>query len=123
MPGEPEEDVLDGAGAGFLFLVFGLPVQVFFNAITQGLDAHVFLLAFAGFTTLILFGEVNLTFPSGAALGVGVLLTSFAAQDWWLVWLAVAAVAINLSKQAWTDSKIVGSEDLESSIIQADSNL
>jgi len=89
-------------------LVIGLLVQVFFNAMTQGQDAGVFLTVLVGFTACILYGEVNLYFPTGLAFGIGMLPTSFLAQDWWLVGLGVAAATTNLAKYALADSNDIG---------------
>jgi len=116
MYGDTDEDFGDGTGAAVSLLIIGLLVPVFFNALTQGQDADVFLLVLAGFAVCILYGEINLTLPSGVAFGIGMLPTSFAAQDWWLVGLGVAAVTINLAKYAFSDSDAIVLEDLESSI-------
>jgi ribose/xylose/arabinose/galactoside ABC-type transport system permease subunit len=120
MSGDTDEDLGDATGVAVLSLIFGLLVQVFFNALTQGQDAGVFLLVLVGFTACILYGEVNLSFPSGLTFGIGMLPTSFFAQDWWLVGLGVAAAATNLAKYALTDSDDIGPR-LESSIHPEDS--
>jgi hypothetical protein len=115
MSGDTDEDFGDGTSAGVLSLIFGLLVPVLFNALTQGQNTGAFLLVLAGFAACILYGEVNLALPSGVAFGIGMLPTSFMAQDWWLVGLGVAAAATNLAKYALFDSDDIGLEELESS--------
>lgn len=117
MSGDDDEDVRGGTCAAVSMLIIGLFVQVFFNAMTQGQDAGVFLLVLAGFAAVILYGEVNLSMSSGWAFGIGMLPTSFAAQDWWLVGLGVAAVMVSLAKYALTYSNDIGLEELENSIL------
>jgi hypothetical protein len=97
-------------------LIIGLFVQVLFNSMTQGQEAGVFFLAFVGFTACILCSEVYLSFPSGLAFGIGILPTSFFAQDWWMVGLGVAAATASLTKYALTASDDIELEELESSI-------
>jgi hypothetical protein len=120
MLGDADEDFGDGTGSAVLSLVFGLLVQLFFNALTQAQDAGVFLVVLAGFSACILFGAIRLAVPSGVAFGFGMMLTSFVAQDWWLVGLAVAAVMTNLTKHALSDPDVIGIEDIESPTYPAD---
>lgn len=100
-------------------LLFGLLVQVFFNAFTQGQDAITFLIVFAGFGACIIFREFQLALPSGVAFGIGILVMSFLGQDWWLAGLAITAVIVNLAKYAWWDSNDCGlDEESEKSLAE-----
>lgn len=118
--GDTDEDVGDGTGGAVLSLVFGLLVQLFFNALTQAQDLGVVFIVLVGFGACVLFGEVRFAVPSGVAFGFGMMLTSFVAQDWWLIGLAVAAVMTNLAKHALSDFDVVGMEDMESPIYPRD---
>jgi len=120
MSGDDDEVFGDGTAAAVSMLVIGLLVQVFFNVMTQGQDAGFFFLVLAGFAVCILYGEANLSFPSGLAFGIGMLPTSCLAQDWWLVGLGVAAATTNLARYALADSQEIGLE-LESPIQPEDS--
>jgi hypothetical protein len=113
MSGEGDEDFEDGTVLAVVMLTIGLLVQVLFNSITQGQEAGVFFLAFVGFTACIICCEVYLSFPSGLAFGIGMLPTSFFAQDWLMVGLGVAAATTNLTKYALTPSDDIELEELE----------
>jgi ribose/xylose/arabinose/galactoside ABC-type transport system permease subunit len=96
---------------GVLSLSFGLFVPGFFNALTQSRGISVYLIVFACFAACILYGEVGLSVPSGAAFGFGMLLTSFAAQNWWLCGLAMSAVAVNLASDRRLEPSAIELED------------
>ena len=102
--------------ASEFWLIIGFVVPLFFNTLIQGQDDVIFFLALAGFAACILYGEVNFTLASGVAFGIGMLPLSFAAQDWWLVGLAIVAVITSLTKYALSDSDSIGLDGLGSSI-------
>ena len=87
-----------GAGAGIMLLILGILLPILFIALVQWVDIVMFLMVFGLFGVVVFYSEVYLSLPSGVALGAGMLLTSFVAQDWWLVGLAMAAWVVKLSK-------------------------
>jgi hypothetical protein len=92
------------------YLLFGLIVPPFFNTLTQAQEISIFLVVFSAFAACILYGELALSLPSGVAFGFGMILTSYAAQNWWLIGLAISAVATNLAKN-WREPNAIELED------------
>jgi hypothetical protein len=122
---EEADDSLEGGisdwaeiGAALLSLFFGLLVPAIFNSFTQTQALSVYLVAFGVFAACILYGELAVSIPSGVAFGLGMLSTSFAGQNWWLLALAICAVTINLVKNGLWQPGTNGLEHagLESSI-------
>jgi hypothetical protein len=96
--------------AGVLSLFFGLFMPLLFNALTWSQQISFSFIIFGFFAACILYGELGLSIASGVAFGFGMLLTSFAAQNWWLVGLAISAVAINLAKNWQSESSAIEPE-------------
>jgi len=98
------DDVGEGTGGAMVALVLGLLVPVLFNSVTEEQDVVFSVVALAAFGACILYGETFISLPSGVAFGFGMLLTSFAARNPWLLGLAATAVVVNLVKYAREDA-------------------
>ncbi len=104
---EEPEDAGGGIGSGLLSLFVGLLVPILFNSLVQGQDVIVFIIGLVAVAGAVLYGEAFLAMPTGVALGVGILVTSFASLSWWLVGLGVVAAAFNLARDAYADSDLL----------------
>jgi ribose/xylose/arabinose/galactoside ABC-type transport system permease subunit len=111
MSEETEEPLRVDIVAGILSLFFGLIAPLLFNALTWSQQISFCFIIFCFFAACILYGELGLSVASGVAFGFGMLLTSFAAQNWSLIGLAISGVAINLAKNWQSESSAIEPED------------
>ncbi len=97
-----------------LSFVVGLLVPIFFNSFVHGQGFVVYFLVLVAVGGALLYGESFLAMTDGVALGVGVVMTSFVALNWWLVGLGAAAAALALARYAYVDQLLtrLEAEDL-----------
>jgi hypothetical protein len=116
----PQGEISDWVevSAAPLSFFFGLLVPPLFNAFTQTQELSIYIVALGVFTACILYGELGVSLPSGIAFGLGMLSTSFAGQNWWLLALAIFSVTVNLVNNGLWQPGTEGLEDpgLESSV-------
>jgi hypothetical protein len=77
MSGETDRDFWVGSVSAVLIFIIAPLALILFNAMTQGQDAVITLLTLVAFTACILYGEANLSLPSGLAFGIGICLPPF----------------------------------------------
>jgi hypothetical protein len=107
---EENVGVVYDVGAGVLSFFFGLFTPALFTSLTLSAGFGVYIVVFSIFAATILYGELGVSTASGVAFGLGMLLTSFVAQNSALVLLAIIAVTINL---AWNWPSETGTDDME----------
>lgn len=78
-------------------------MPLFFNSFVHGQGAVVYFLVLVALGGAILYGESFLTMPNGVALGIGIVMASSAALDWWLAGLGTVAAALALARYAYAD--------------------
>jgi hypothetical protein len=102
MEDEPEEEE-GGIGSGVLAFFLGLLVPMFAAMLSLGQDDIATLIIVGGFASIILYSEAQLSLSSGVAFGIGLTMTSFAATDWLMVGVSVAAVMVSLARHGLGD--------------------
>jgi hypothetical protein len=102
---EPEEEEGGGVGAAVLAFFLGLIVPIFSGVFTMGQDEVASLIVVAGFAGVILYSESQLTLVSGVSFGIGLTMTSFAASEWLMLLVSVAAVMYSLAKGGIGDAR------------------
>ena len=111
---EEAEDGLEGEiSVVAVYFFAGLFVPLFFDVFTLAQDVEVYFAVLGIFAACVIYGELSVSIPTGFALGAGMLLASFAGQNWWFLALAVSSVALNLAKNGLSERGVDSLDDLE----------
>jgi hypothetical protein len=100
---EQDEDE-SGIGAAVLAFFLGILAPIFATSLSFGQDPFATLIIVGGFAAVILYSEVQLSLSTGVSFGIGLTMTSFAAADWLMVGVSVAAVVLSLARHGLGDA-------------------